>query len=136
MTIIKCYCLKGRSGMHCPLTTNREDLEKTFNYQVRGEEIIEVEIDDSFDCQDEQTSSCINCPFVKNNIKHKEYNNIQKVLKEKGISQRALAKKMGRYKGTVSIWCRNERQPTLKALFEMAEILGVNIVELINTEQK
>lgn len=72
----------------------------------------------------------------KNNIKHKEYNNIQKVLKEKGISQRALAKRMGRYKDTVSIWCRNERQPTLKALFEMAEILGVNIVELINTEQK
>ena len=49
--------------MHCPLTTKREDLEKTFNYQVRGEEIIEVEIDNLFVCQDEQTASCINCPF-------------------------------------------------------------------------
>lgn len=63
MSTTKCYCLKGRNGMHCPLTTKREDLEKTFNYQVRGEEIIEVEIDNLFVCQDEQTASCINCPF-------------------------------------------------------------------------
>lgn len=49
--------------MHCPLTTNREDLEKTFNYQVRGEEIMEVEIDSAFVCEEERINSCINCPF-------------------------------------------------------------------------
>lgn len=59
----KCYCLKGRNGLHCPLTTNREDLEKTFNFQVRGEEILMVEIDAEFVCQDERTASCVNCPF-------------------------------------------------------------------------
>lgn len=61
---IKCYCLQTRSGnMICPLTTDRSDLEKTFNYQVRGEEILEVEIDKSFVCTDERKPHCKNCPF-------------------------------------------------------------------------
>ena len=49
--------------MVCPLTTDRSDLEKTFNYQVRGEEIIEVEIDDTFVCKEERKPHCKNCPF-------------------------------------------------------------------------
>ena len=49
--------------MICPLTTKREDLEKTFNYQVRGDEIISVEIDSSFVCKEERKADCKNCPF-------------------------------------------------------------------------
>ena len=49
--------------MHCPLTTEREGLERTFNYQVRGEEIIEVEIDDTFVCKEERKDYCKDCPF-------------------------------------------------------------------------
>lgn len=64
MGTIKCYCLKSRkNGLHCPLTTEVRDLELTFNYQVRQEEIVEVEIDDSFVCKDERTKMCKNCPF-------------------------------------------------------------------------
>ena len=49
--------------MHCPLTTERRDLEQTFNYQVRGEEILQVEIDKKFVCKDERKDYCKNCPF-------------------------------------------------------------------------
>ena len=62
--VVRCYCLRTREGnMHCPLTTEREDLERTFNYQVRGEEIIWVDIDKSFVCTDKRSRHCVNCPF-------------------------------------------------------------------------
>lgn len=63
MGTIKCYCLSNGGKMHCPLTTEREDLERTFNYQVRGEEILSVEIDDAFVCKEERKDHCNNCPF-------------------------------------------------------------------------
>lgn len=65
MGTVKCYCLKvHRSGnLICPLTTERKDLEHTFNYVVHGDEIMEVEIDDRFVCKEERKPSCKNCPF-------------------------------------------------------------------------
>lgn len=64
MKTIKAFCLRTRNGkMICPLTTKREDLEKTFNYQVRGAEIISVEIDSTFVCKEEREDHCKNCPF-------------------------------------------------------------------------
>ena len=60
---ISCYCLSNHGKMHCPLTTERKDLENTFNYRLHDEEILEVEIDKSFVCEDKRTSSCKNCPF-------------------------------------------------------------------------
>ena len=60
----KCFCLRTLQGkMICPLTTDRKDLEQTFNYQVRGDEIIEVEIDNGFVCHEERKNYCKNCPF-------------------------------------------------------------------------
>ena len=60
---IKCYCLSNRGNLHCPLTTDRHDLEVTFNYQVHGEAIAEVEIDTAFKCDEKRTKNCKNCPF-------------------------------------------------------------------------
>jgi hypothetical protein len=62
---IRCYCLSNNGKLHCPLTTEREDLERTFNYQVRGEDIVWVDIDEKFVCTDKRTDSCKNCPFNK-----------------------------------------------------------------------
>lgn len=59
----ECYCLLNHGKLHCPLTTDRSDLEGTFNYRVRGEEIIRVEIDNNFVCQEERNDNCKNCPF-------------------------------------------------------------------------
>lgn len=61
--LVKCYCLEGRKGLHCPLSTERGDLEKTFNYQVRGEAIREVEIDPTFVCEEKRSNYCVHCPF-------------------------------------------------------------------------
>lgn len=64
--VIRCWCLKGRNGFHCPLTTDRSELERTFNYRVRGEEIVWVDIDASFVCPDEKNEGkCHGCPFYK-----------------------------------------------------------------------
>ena len=62
----KCYCLRTKDGgLHCPLSTDRSLLERTFNAFVRGEEIVDVEIDNSFVCNKERKSYCENCPFNK-----------------------------------------------------------------------
>lgn len=61
---IKCYCLRTKEGkMHCPLSTDRASLRHTFNFMVRGEEIVDVEVDKAFVCKDERKSYCNNCPF-------------------------------------------------------------------------
>ena len=62
--VVRCYCLRDHNGnMHCPLTTDERDLMHTFNYFVRDEEIIWVDIDKSFVCKEERKDSCKNCPF-------------------------------------------------------------------------
>lgn len=61
---VSCYCLSSKNGnLHCPLSTDKRSLELTFNYQVRGESIVAVEIDPSFVCDDERKPYCKNCPF-------------------------------------------------------------------------
>lgn len=60
---IKCYCLQGSKGFHCPLVTDRSVLEKTWIYKVRGEAICEVEIDSTFVCKEKRSTSCNSCPF-------------------------------------------------------------------------
>lgn len=60
---IKCYCLQGPRGFHCPLVSDRSVLEQTWNYKVRGEAICEVEIDSTFVCKEERSTSCDSCPF-------------------------------------------------------------------------
>lgn len=61
---VKCFCLQTRRGnLICPLTTNREDLEKTLNYKVLGDAIVEVDINKDFVCPQKRTEHCKNCPF-------------------------------------------------------------------------
>lgn len=65
MGTVKCYCLKDKKrGLHCPLTTDARDLERTFNFFVRDEEIVQVDIDDSFVCEEmPRRAMCGGCPF-------------------------------------------------------------------------
>lgn len=64
MGVVKCYCLVGKNNLpHCPLATNPKELETTFNHFVRGEEIIQVDIDDRFVCEEERKAMCESCPF-------------------------------------------------------------------------
>ena len=58
---IKVYCFSKHGEPHCPLVTRESDLRNYFNYFT--EDIIWMEIDKSFVCEDERTRHCKNCPF-------------------------------------------------------------------------
>lgn len=58
-------------------------------------------------------------------------NRIKEVLEEKGIKQTWLAEKLGKSFSIVNAYVCNRRQPSLETLFQIAEILGVDVKELI-----
>jgi putative transcriptional regulator len=58
-------------------------------------------------------------------------NRIKDVLKEKGISQMWLSKKLGKSFSTVNAYCCNRQQPSLQLLVEIANILSVSIKDII-----
>lgn len=58
-------------------------------------------------------------------------NRIKEVLDEKGIKQTSLAEKLGKSFSIVNAYVCNRRQPSLETLFQIAEILGVDVKELI-----
>lgn len=59
-------------------------------------------------------------------------NRIKEVLEEKGIKQTWLAEKLGKSFSIVNSYVCNRRQPSLETLFRIAEILGVDVKELIS----
>jgi putative transcriptional regulator len=59
-------------------------------------------------------------------------NRIKEILEEKGISQRWLAKKLGKSYNMVNAYARNRKQPRLEVLYSIAGILQVNVCELLN----
>ncbi|WP_136465214.1 helix-turn-helix transcriptional regulator [Flagellimonas onchidii] len=58
-------------------------------------------------------------------------NRIKEVLVIKGISQKELAVKMDRNPNTITSICNNKSQPHLKDLKRIAQILDVDIRELL-----
>lgn len=59
-------------------------------------------------------------------------NRIKIVLAEKDMSIKDLAVKLKKAPTTIYRFCRNERQPSLPMLLEIAKVLDVDIRELIN----
>jgi transcriptional regulator with XRE-family HTH domain len=58
-------------------------------------------------------------------------NRIKEVLKEKGIKQIWLADKLGKSYNMVNGYVQNRKQPRLEVLNDIAEILDIDIKELI-----
>jgi transcriptional regulator with XRE-family HTH domain len=58
-------------------------------------------------------------------------NRIKGVLADKNKTNLWLAKQLGKDKSTISKWCTNDQQPTLETLFDVAEVLGVDVCELL-----
>jgi transcriptional regulator with XRE-family HTH domain len=63
-------------------------------------------------------------------------NKISYLLKEKGLKQNHVAKKMGVSEQTFSNWCRNITQPDLLQAYVLAKIIGVRIDELIEDNEE
>ena len=62
----------------------------------------------------------------------KPMNRIKEVLEEHGIKQTWLAEKLGKRFCMVNAYVCNRRQPSLEVLFQIAEILKVDVKDLIN----
>ena len=64
-------------------------------------------------------------------------NRIKEVLVIKGVSQKELAAKLAKNPNTIASICNNKTQPHLKDLKKIAEILDIDIRELlVSTKEK
>ena len=65
-----------------------------------------------------------------------DINRIKLVLVEKKRTSKWLSEKLGVTPSTVSKWCTNSSQPDFSNLLKMAELLEVDIKELLVSEYK
>lgn len=63
--------------------------------------------------------------------KMNDLNRIKVVLVEKKRTNKWLAETLGKNPATVSKWCTNTSQPDLATLLQIAELLEVDIKELL-----
>ncbi len=65
-------------------------------------------------------------------VMDKPMNRIKEVLEERGIKQTWLAERLGKSFCIVNSYVCNRRQPSLEVLFQIADILNVDVKDLIN----
>ena len=59
------------------------------------------------------------------------YNRIKAVLAENGKTNNWLAEELGMNRTTISKWCRNDMQPRVESLFQIARALNVDVRTLL-----
>lgn len=62
---------------------------------------------------------------------NKTMNRLKVVLAEKNCSNKWLAKQLDKNETTISRWCTNDTQPSVDTLSQIAELLDVDIRELL-----
>ncbi len=62
---------------------------------------------------------------------NKTINRLKVVLAEKNCTNKWLAKQLDKNETTVSRWCTNDTQPSVDTLSQIAELLDVDIRELL-----
>jgi len=65
-----------------------------------------------------------------------QINRLKVVLVEQKRTGKWLAEALGKNEATVSRWCTNESQPSLETLLEIANVLNVDIKELLVSSKK
>lgn len=63
-------------------------------------------------------------------------NRIKEVLKEKGIKQTWLAERLNKSYNQVNAYAQNRQQPRLEVLNEIANILDVDVKDLLISNRK
>ena len=71
----------------------------------------------------------------KTSIMDKDINRIKVVLAEKKRTNKWLAEQLGCAPTTVSKWCTNDCQPTMETYLKIAELLDVELTELVRTKK-
>lgn len=65
-----------------------------------------------------------------------EMNRIKEVLDEKGIKQIWLAEQLGKSYNMVNAYVQNRQQPRLEILYEIANILEIDVKELLKSNKE
>ena len=60
-------------------------------------------------------------------------NRLKVALVERNKTSKWLAEQMGKSETTISRWASNKSQPSVEQLFAIAEILNMDVRELLNT---
>ena len=63
-------------------------------------------------------------------------NRLKEVLVRNGVSQKDLAQQLKKNEHTISNWCINKAQPHLKDLRKIAQLLDVDICELLEPTKR
>jgi DNA-binding Xre family transcriptional regulator len=66
----------------------------------------------------------------------KSINRLKVVLAEKKRTNKWLAEELGKDQATVSKWCTNASQPSLEMLLKIAEVLEVDVKDLLNSSKE
>ena len=67
---------------------------------------------------------------------NKDFNRLKVVLVERKRTSRWLATELGKNFTTVSKWCTNTSQPDLPTLNKIADLLDVDVKDLINSNRE
>lgn len=62
----------------------------------------------------------------------KAINRLKVVLAEQNLSSKWLAEQLGKNEATISRWCTNEVQPSIKTFVQISEKLNVRLTSLFN----
>lgn len=62
-------------------------------------------------------------------------NRIKEVLEARGISQTELAERLGKSFNMVNLYATNKIQPPIPVLYQIAEILNIDVRELLIPNQ-
>ncbi len=68
-------------------------------------------------------------------MQNEDLNRLKVVLAEKKKTNKWLAEQLGKDQGTVSKWCTNTCQPDLKTLVRIAQLLEVDMSELVRLDK-
>ena len=66
----------------------------------------------------------------------KDLNRIKVVLVEKKRTNKWLAEQLGKDPATISKWCTNTSQPDLSTLLQVANLLEVDVKDLLNSSRE
>ena len=66
----------------------------------------------------------------------KDLNRLKVVLVEKKRTNKWLAEQLGKDPATISKWCTNTSQPDLTTLLQVANLLEVDVKDLLNSSRE
>jgi len=66
----------------------------------------------------------------------KNYNRIRVILAEQARTKKWLAERLGKSGNTISRWTTNKSQPSVEQLYDIADILGVDVKDLLESSDK